>query len=754
MTATQNFVGVLGLPLTGDQYTLRVDHNLTQSQRIFVRWSQKRQFIQGSGAFFGADNPGGPGQGEPNPRWDFGLGYNYAINSGLLVNVTVGWGRWVQQLQPQGVPFQPSSLGLPAALDNFGGPGGFLTITVDGLTTGLGSGPLTRVPREARTYALDVTRIRGRHTFTAGFTTIDFRLNSSTSSVASFSFARQFTQGPDPSRADPTTGQGVASLLLGTGSSGGITLSANAAFDKTFFGWYANDDFRLRRNVTLNLGVRYDFQTAPTDRFDRLNSWTTDKNSVSDLVGLNLSGGLRQTGAGNARGVYDPQYTNVAPRIGVTWSPWTRLVVRSGFGMFYMPAMEFGVGPTAAQGLTLNGFSQTTPYAGSLDNNITPHDLLRNPFPNGLLLPPGRALGDRTDLGLSINAVERDRPTPYVEQWTLGVQYQIEANTVLEAAYAGNHGVKLPFGANFQLNQLRPDQLALGNALLQPVTNPFFGVIPAGVLSGPTVPYGRLLRPYPQYDSVIAVQPPAGMSNYQAVTLSANRRFSRGLQFQVSFTASKYLTNTEGPEGGVSQNPAQPIRNYYDTRVEKSLMNDDIPRSLVVSYIYELPVGRDKRVSVANRLADGVIGGWQVAGISMFKSGFPLSIIATSNNTNSFGGNQRPNIVGIPNLDHPTPELWFNTAAFAQPLPFTFGNAPRTMPNLRSAGTNNFDFSLQKYWRLRSEARRIQFRAEFFNLFNRTAFYQPNTGFGNPAFGQVFQAYPARSLQLGLKLYW
>jgi len=274
-----------------------------------------------------------------------------------------------------------------------------------------------------------------------------------------------------------------------------------------------------------------------------------DKNSISAAAGLNLPGSLRYTAGGNSRGVYDPQYTNVAPRIGLTYAPTQRLVVRAAFGVFYSPVMEFGLGPLGgSQGLSLNGFSQTTPYVGTVDG-ITPRDVLSNPFPAGLLLPPGKTLGDRTDLGLSINAVERDRPTPYVEQWTFGLQYQVESNTVLEAAYVGNHGVKLPFGANFQRNQLRPELLAMGNALLQPVSNPFFGLITSGPLSGRTVPQGRLLRPYPQFDSIIAVQPPAGMSNYNAFTLSANRRFSHGLHFQVSFTASKYLTNTEGPEG-------------------------------------------------------------------------------------------------------------------------------------------------------------------------------------------------------------
>ena len=754
LTGVQNFVGATGLPLTGDQYTIRVDHNITQDQRLFARWSQKRQFVQGVGAFFGADNPGGMGTAERDPRWDIALGYTYTITPHSLINVTAGWGRWVLQLQPQGVPFQPSSLGLPAALDTFGGTGGFPTVNMDGVQS-LGAGALTRVPREARTYALDFTQIRGSHTLTAGFMAINFRVNTYTSSVAAFTFPRAFTQGPDPTRGDPTTGAGVASFLLGTGSGGGITLSANAALQKAFYGWYLNDDFRLRRNLTLNLGIRYDFQTAPTERFDRINYWTLDRNSISSVAGRNLPGALRHPGDGGPRGVYDPQYTNLAPRIGIAWSPFQRLVVRSAFGVFYTPAMEFGLGAGSGnQGLTLNGYSQATPYVGSVDNNVTPRDLLRNPFPNGLLLPAGRTLGDRTDLGLSINAAGRDRPTPYVEQWTLGLQYQLEAGTMLEAAYTGNHGVKLPFGTNFQLNQLPPQLLALGNALLQPVPNPFFGSIAAGPLSGPTIPQGRLLRPYPQFDSVTAVQPPAGLSHYHALMLSANRRFRQGLQFQVSFTASKYLTNTEGFEGGVSQNPAQQIRNYYNTSVEKSLMNDDTPRAAVINYIYELPVGKGKKFAPANQFVEGAFGGWQIAGISMFKSGFPLAILAVTNNTNSLGGNQRPNLVGAPVLDRPTPERWFNTAAFAQPAPFTFGNVARTMPNLRSHGTNNFDFSLQKYWRLRGERYRLQFRSEFFNLFNRTAFYQPDTFFGDPGFGQVFQAYPARSIQFGLKLYW
>ncbi len=764
VTGAGNYILALGTPFNGDQYTIRVDHNVTQNQRLFARWSQKRQFIQGIGPFYGVDNPAGIGIQEPNPRWDIGLGYNYAITPALVLNATLGWGRWVEELHPQGVPFKPSTLGLPAALDDLGGPGGFPVITTDGIPRGLGAGALIKTARETHTYALDLTRARGRHTLTFGFMALDFRLNNYTSSVASFAFRRSFTQGPDPVAADPRTGSGVASLLLGTGSPGGgifphlerqgITQSAQTALNKNLYGWYFNDDFRLRRNLTLNLGLRYDFQKAPTDRFDRLTYWSSERNSLSDATALNLTGGVRFTGGGNPRGVYDPQYTNIAPRIGFSYSPLSKLVMRGGFGIFYMTAIEFGLNPLSeTQGLALNGFTQFTPYVGTLDG-FTPLNQLRNPFPVGLLLPTGKTLGDRTFAGLPVNVVERDRPTPYVEQWTLGLQYQLEANTVLEAVYVGNHGVKLPFGPSFQRNQLPPELLKLGNALFDLLPNPFSGLIPAGPVAYSEVPRGQLLRPYPQFDAVLAVQPPAGMSTYHALTLSANRRFSHGLHFQVSFTGSKYLTNTEGPEGRVTQSQSIQVRNFYDTALEKSLMNDDIPRSLVISYIYELPVGPGKRFVPPGRVANAVVGGWQVSGISTFKSGFPIGIISVVNNTYSLGGNQRPNVVGNPRLEHPTPDQWFNITAFAPPAPFTFGNAPRTMPYLRAHGTNNFDFSVQKYWGLWKEQFRLQFRTEFFNLFNRATFYNPWSFFGDPNFGRVLQAYPARSIQLGLKLSW
>ncbi|MEJ7609307.1 MAG: hypothetical protein WKF37_24300, partial [Bryobacteraceae bacterium] len=328
LTGQNNFVGTAGLPTEGDQYTIRLDHAITDNQRVFGRWSQKRQFKQLRGEFFGSDNPGGMGTIAPNPRLDFGLGYNNAFTPTLVFSATLGMGRWVEGRLPQGVPFNVPSLGLPASLAGFGGESAFPSLNITGYES-LGSGVLNSTPREARTLATDFTKVQGSHTLTFGFMMIDFRLNTLNTSQANFSFGPTFTQGPDPVAADPRTGASFASFLLGAGGGTGITLNARAAFNKNFYGWYFNDDWKIRRNLTLNLGLRYDFQTAPTDRFNRLSSWTEDRNSISDAVGMNLRGGIRYTGDGNPRGVYDPQYTNFAPRVGLTYSPISKLVMRT-----------------------------------------------------------------------------------------------------------------------------------------------------------------------------------------------------------------------------------------------------------------------------------------------------------------------------------------------------------------------------------------------------------------------------------------
>ena len=740
---SNNFTATGSAPASSDQYTIRVDHNINDNTRLFARWSQKREFKQEQAPLFGRSDPGGPGSLNPNNRWDFSLNFNKVFSPTFIMSANVGWNRWVEATNRQGVPFDPSTLGLPSFLNT--NPGAFPNLNVDGVAS-LGNNQAYAIPREDRSLALDFTKVHAAHALNFGFMFIDLEYRDRRIPTATFNFPVSFTQGPDPTSPTAGTGSGFASFLLGTGNSGSFSVDAAPALRKGYFGWYLQDDYKLTPRLTANLGVRYDFQTAPTERFNRLASFDfTDVNPISNVVGMTVPGYVKYVSGG----LYQPQYTNVAPRIGLSYRPLDKLVVRTAFGILYATAMAFQGG-----GDDMPGYSATTPFVGTL-NGITPVNRLSNPFPGGPVPVVGNGLGKLTNVGFDTNAVESSRATPYVEQWTFGLQYALSKNDSVEAQYIGNHGVKLPISGGFQRNEIADSYLALGNQLLAPISNPFYGhILASGCgLDQPTVPRGQLLRPFPEFCSVNDQQVPSGFSTYNAAEFKYTHRWAAGLQLLASLTISKYLDNTTGTEGW-STLAGPPFRSYNNPAAEKSLDGNDIPKSLVINYIYELPFGHGKKIgSGLGHAANAVLGGWQVSGISTFKDGFPLAFSSANNNTGSFGGNQRPKIVGNPHLHHPTINQWFDTAAFALPAPFTFGNTPRTLSDLRSPGINTWDLAIQKWWTV-GETLRLQFRTEMFNAFNHPNFTAPNTTFGSPQFGTITGAFPARDIQFGLKLYW
>ena len=566
--------------------------------------------------------------------------------------------------------------------------------------------------------------------------------NQTTSSQPVFSFGTDFTSNP----GNPAgTGNALASLLLGTPSSGNITYSAAIAESKKYLGWYLNDEWKPTRRLTVNLGLRYEIQTAPTDRFNRITSWSPNAvNPISSQVGSTLLGAIEYAGTnGVPRSAYDTNHLNVAPRVSISYSPTNKFVFRGGVGIFYIPAIQLAA-PLGS------GYSPSTPYVASLDG-YTPLSTLSNPFPNGYISSGGTTAGGLTDVGQGTTTTDRYRPTPYLSQWSAGIQYQLTTSTIVQADYIGNHGVKLT-GGNFQINQLNPQYLSEGNALLSQVPNPFYGHVTVGALSSPTVSQATLLEPYPQFAGNVSLyDSPFAQSWYEALKLSAKHRFSEGLQLLVSYTWSKYLDTSNGEQSWASH--AQSPRNWYDTSLEKSLDEDDIPNSLVVSYTYELPIGRGKHFQPP-KLLNPVIGGWQVSGISTFKSGFPLEISSDAPSNTLFGGSARANFVGNPMPAHQTISEWINPAAFTFPAPFTFGNTPRTLGSVRAPGTDNSDVSFMKNVPLWNETSKLQIRAEFYNVFNQVNFYAPDSTVGDANFGVISTAFPGRSIQFGLKLYW
>ena len=348
----------------------------------------------------------------------------------------------------------------------------------------------------------------------------------------------------------------------------------------------------------------------------------------------------------------------------------------------------------------------------------------------------------------------------------LGIQYSFHTNDMLDITYVGNRGLKLSAGT-YERDMLNPQYFSLGlAALTAQVPNPFNGKITGTgcSLQSPTVPRWQLLRPYPQYCSVAEQEAPLGDSYYNALQMTYTHRFSHGFSVLASYTFSKFIDNVEGNNGWANSGPTS-IRNYYNLAAEKSVDGADIPHSLVVSYIYELPIGKGKALgSNLSTPINAIVGGWQVSGISTFKQGFPLSIAPANNTLGQFGGNRRPDIVANMHISNPTIDRWFNVGAFQDPTdPFDFGSAPRYISTLRAPGYQNWDLSAQKYWHF-GEVTRLQFRAEWFNAFNRANFYAPNQFLGNRitnadgsyggSFGQISNAFAARDLQFAAKFYW
>jgi hypothetical protein len=287
--------------------------------------------------------------------------------------------------------------------------------------------------------------------------------------------------------------------------------------------------------------------------------------------------------------------------------------------------------------------------------------------------------------------------------------------------------------------------------LQQQVKNPFYGLISSGPLSSATVPYSYLLRPYPQFTTVGALWKEGASSIYHSFQLKGEKRFSSGMAFLLSYTGGKLIDNYSVSAQGRNA----PIQNIYNLKGERSVSPQDISQNLIISFVCDLPFGKNKLIGRQwNRFLDAVVGGWQVNGIATFQTGQPLAL-TTQDTSGSGGAALRPNNNGkSAKLDgsvHDRLNHYFDTSVFSQPVPFTFGSAGLTLPDVRGPGIDNIDFSLFKSFRC-SEHSRLQLRAEAFNLFNSPQFGLPNQSFNSPQFGIIStQANIPRQVQLGLK---
>ena len=417
--------------------------------------------------------------------------------------------------------------------------------------------------------------------------------NTPAYSAMAFSFSPVFTQ-QNYVNASAASGNAFASFLMGNPSGGSATINAMPAYGNHYYGVYLQDDWRVTRSLTLNLGVRWDYDSPMTERYNRMTQGF-DPTSPSNFVvpGLPLTGGLLFTSPKN-RLANPRDLNNIQPRLGLAWHFLPKTVLRAGFGLSYLPLFVAGGN---------EGFTLTTPVIGSLNANATPYNQLSvNPFPSGILQTETGGLG--TNVGQAITFVNQKRVIPYVYQYSFGFQHELPGQAVLDVSYVGSQTRKQ--GVSKNIDVLATAQLALGTAFLNTAVtpDPFAGLLP-GLAMNTSVLERQMLLPYPQFTSVTQNQIPIGHSWYNSLQVILTKRLSHGLHFLASFSYSEMMTAAS------FLNPQ-----FSNDQLERVRVPDDEPFRLTVNFGYELPFFKG-----AKGFKHSLLGGWQIQAIALMMSG-------------------------------------------------------------------------------------------------------------------------------------
>lgn len=755
-TGANNFIGSGSAPNWQNQFTVRGDHSIGTKSKFFGRFAFSN--VQRGGVdFFGNGmgwyNPGGGSVSHHFNARNVALDYTYVASPTLLFDIRYGFSRQFPHKTPALTGLDLTTVGFSTYYNQNIYFRAMPAITPSGVQA-LAAATSDLIRRGDNSHAVQgsVTKVLSRHTLKAG---VDLRLIlinelQPTAAQGQFSFTATFT-GLNPLATTSSSGNSVASYLLGYPSSGSADYSPALRISSRYYAGYFQDDIKVSPKLTLNLGIRYEVETGRDEKYNRL-SWFDPvvSNPLGAQVGIpGLRGGLEFAGVGGGpRRQVDTDLNPWGPRAGFAYRLTSKTIVRGGYAIFYLP----NTGGLTGTSLGASGFFTTSTYVASLNGGLTPGNHLSNPFPNGFTQAPGSQPGLGSQIGQTLNTVIRYNRTSYAQEWNLNIQRELPLGILFDIAYVGNKGTGLP--VNIQFNQLPDQYLSLGSQLLTQVANPFQNYALPGILSVSTISYAQLLVPYPEFGSVNVQALHLGSSIYHAMPLKVERRFSHGVSLLAAYTASKVLANANPQYSLNFSNPG--YQNYHNLRAERSVASTDVPQRFVFSYNWELPFGPGRALLGSSHGVVGkVIGGWQVNGITTFQKGLPLGLTTSANNTNSNGGGSRPNNNGTSAaLSGPVESRlngYFNTSVFSQPPPFTFGNTGRELPDVRAPSSVNFDFSAFKNISL-TERAKLQIRGEFFNFFNHPNFGAPGTTLGTSSFGVISSAANARDIQFGLKI--
>jgi hypothetical protein len=729
------------------QETARVDYNLSDSTRMFVRYSrnalaEERGFKYSTNSVI---NVADTSTNTPFKRENHSatIQLTKTLSASTVLDFRAGLARFLGQSGSSiGANYDISALGfspqyVSQAARYFPR---FLWTNYEGA----GANPIVNDPiAQTNSFQGSVAHIRGRHSIKTG---AEFRLQRAYRrvpgfSAGSFTFDSGFTGG-DPIRIDPSSGNSIASFLLATPASGFIDVNSWPALQQRLFSVFVQDDIRVTQRLKLNLGLRWDYMGPMTDRFNALNRGF-DRNATSPLnvPGVTLKGGLLFAGVnGVDRGIYDKSWDNFGPRIGFAYSLNSKTVLRGGYGLIHGQSFD---DPGSAP-----GFSQRTDMVTTIRTGI-PENTLTNPFPAGILTPVGAAQGLATFLGQSFSFNDPTRNIPRTHQFSFEVQRELPGQMLVSLAYVGSRSHRLQ--VNHQINEIPLPALSLGaSELTRNVTNPLAGRIPGTALNGATVQQQQLLRPFIQFLSLNEQFESIGESRYDGLQFMVYKRLSSGLNFSVAYTYSRTFERKS-------------FANPQDTQLMRLPAQWDIPNNLQLNGVYELPFGQGKRfAATAPTGLKQLISGWQISGIARIQQGWPIEL----------GANTVPTGVN-PKLDDNSLDRWFNTCtqllngttrgclqgetpAWTVRQPFQLQTWTNRVTWFRRPQIFNLDATILKNTRI-TERVMWQFRVDFLNATNTPQFFNGpimdvnNGQFGRVA-GAVAQSNLPRFIQLAMRV--
>src|SRR3989475_3591121 len=803
----QNWFGSGSSHSSNKQFDIKIDHRFTENNLMSAKFAyQYSPSGTGLDCFKNFTDPcqGGPGWTNAHA---FAINDTHTFSPTLLLTTTLGFTRGVWHIDaynPHGENDPLGTLGFPSYLEANGFKG-VPAIFIDQYTpagyTNIGTDPYGnyRLGQDTGQLSATLDKVHGRHDIKFGFDGRIHQINyiQTNAAVGFFSFNTDATNAC-PDGLDLCGGDSMASFMMGQMTQGCASNGCGSYEEIQFrpattnyqYGFFAQDNWKVTPKLTLNLGLRYDVTLPRTDRFNH-QDWF-DPNATSPLNGGSLTYTNPVTGqpvnialkggevfaSSKQRTNYVTDWHDFQPRFGFAYQFAPEMVVRGGYGIYYGQSRS---GVTGVVPYGSAGFNQYTNVITVSPNDLaTPFVNLNNPFKFGLIQPAGSSLGLLNDVGFGANGPLRTpgaNQTPYEQSWSFGIERELPSHILLNAEYIGKKGTHLPFDNSVERNYLGPrvGSLPVGDfnaatpcqaglsiaCLSSAVTNPFAGLIsdPNSTLgsSFPQIQYYQLLRPFPQFTGVSTEPQLIANSIYHGLQLTAEKKYSNGLQLLATFTWSKSIDDASAADTNVSwagsfdslQDPNKP-------ELERSLSSFDIPYVIQFSYSYDLPVGHG-RAFLGNmpRWADLIIGGWKTNGIWRISDGRPLPFFLNDGGQPlpTYGA-QRPNIVGTPKRNHGSDwvdNYFADNSVFQRPAPFTLGDARRTLGSVRSPWSFTTNLSVGKQFQIREEMN-FEFRVEAKNAFNHPVFGTPDTSVGDDTFGTIsYTSVGPREIQLGFK---